>query len=78
MRECLVPISVYHMHASFHRKPERVSDPLELNLQAVVTNHMLGMKPWTSARAASLLTTDPLNGSFIIRVDFIFLLKLLL
>lgn len=45
-------------------RPEKVADPLELELQAAMSCHMgLGIEPWSSGRAAttelSLQPFDP-------------------
>lgn len=47
---CWEPNLGYHMHAGAHRGQKKAWDPLELELEAVVSHPlwMLGTDPWAS------------------------------
>lgn len=63
-----VPVGVYmhYVHVEAYRGQRRVSDPLELELQVVVSclRWMLGTEPMCSARAVSTLSHQVLSSDF--------------
>lgn len=54
--ECL---NVYHTKADVYRGQNRAADHMELELQAVLSLWVLGIRPGSSARKNVLLRTEP-------------------